>query len=61
MRYVVEMLLLVEAENKKEADRIADKIVNYELPEEIEKHIVKWSYTKPVTEEEYEHGCSLDD
>jgi len=57
MRYIVEMFLILEAKNKEEADRIADRLVNMDLPEEIHRKIVKWSYSKPLTEKEYEDGC----
>ena len=55
-RYIVEMFLVLEAESREEADKIADKLVNQDLPEEIHRKIVRWSYTKPLTEEEYELG-----
>jgi len=57
MRYIVEMFLILEAKNKEEADRIADRLVNMDLPEEIHRKIVKWTYSKPLTEKEYEDGC----
>ena len=51
MKFLIDMFAIVEAKDKKEAESIAFDLVNCDLPSDIEKKLLKFSYEGGFEEE----------